>query len=198
MTQHKKAEFFKNIFGKKKMENAKDIPIDETETVENEAETVVEIPQNQPEIDDSAQQISELKDKYLRLYAEFDNFKRRTATERIELMKTAARDTMSALLPVLDDFDRAKKISEKAGSTEVFTEGVSLVYAKLQHILKQKGLETNDATGENFDSEQHEAVVEIPAPTPELAGKVIETIENGYFLNGKLIRHAKVVVGKAV
>ena len=138
----------------------------------------------------------ELKDKYLRLYAEFDNYKKRTVKEKIDLMKTASANTMEALLPVLDDFDRAKKNADADNSTEVFSEGVNLVYQKLYSALKAKGLKPMDSNGVAFDPELHEAVTEIPAPTEEMKGKVIDTIERGYFLNEKIIRYAKVVVGK--
>ena len=141
-------------------------------------------------------EVNELKDKYLRLLAEFDNFKKRTARERIENAKTAAQDTMSALLPVLDDFDRAKKSADDDASSEVFSEGVSLVYNKLKTTLENKGLEVFESTGELFDPELHEAITEIPAPTDEMKGKVVDTIEQGYKLNDRIIRYAKVVVGK--
>ncbi|MBX2873803.1 MAG: nucleotide exchange factor GrpE [Saprospiraceae bacterium] len=141
-------------------------------------------------------QNAELKDKYLRLYAEFDNFKRRTVKEKLELMRTAAQDTMTALLPVLDDFDRAKKNAEDDKTTEVFTEGIQLVYQKLYSVLTQKGLEPMESTGEVFDPELHEALTEIPAPSEDMKGKIIDTIEKGYKLGDKIIRHAKVVTGK--
>jgi len=142
------------------------------------------------------QQVAELKDKNLRLRAEFDNFKRRTMREKIEMMSTAAQDTLTALLPVLDDFDRAKKNAEDDNSTEQFSEGVYLVYNKLWGALSQKGLKAMESTGEVFDPELHEAITEIPAPSDDMKGKIIDTIETGYFLKEKLIRHAKVVVGK--
>lgn len=138
----------------------------------------------------------ELQDKYLRLFAEFDNYKKRTMKEKIDLMATAARDTVYSLLPVLDDFDRAKMIAESEESTENFSEGVSLVYQKLYSTLMQKGLESMVSTGEDFDPEFHEAITEIPAPSEELKGKVVDTIEKGYKLKDTIIRHAKVVVGK--
>lgn len=141
-------------------------------------------------------QNAELKDKYLRLYAEFDNFKRRTVKEKLELMRTAAQDTMTALLPVLDDFDRARKNAEDDNTTEVFTEGIQLVYQKLYSVLTQKGLEPMESTGEVFDPELHEALTEIPAPSEDMKGKIIDTIEKGYKLGDKIIRHAKVVTGK--
>lgn len=138
----------------------------------------------------------DLKDKYLRLFAEFDNYKKRTIRERLDLMKSASQDMMTAILPVLDDFDRARKNAETQGKTDdPVLEGLLLVYHKLYGILKNKGLVDMDPTGEAFDPEFHEAITEIPAPTPEMKGKVIDTIEKGYRLNDKIIRYAKVVVG---
>ena len=142
------------------------------------------------------QELDEAKDKYLRLFAEFDNFKKRNIKERFDLLKTAAQDTIMALLPVLDDFDRAKKSAENESSGEVFSEGVQLVYHKLYHTLEQKGLKAMDSTGVDFDPEYHEAITDIPAPSADLIGKNIDTVEKGYILNDKIIRHAKVVVGK--
>ncbi len=147
-------------------------------------------------INELEQELGEAKDKYLRLFAEFDNFKKRTIKERIDFMSTAGRETIAAVLPVLDDFDRAKKSAEDSESQEVFSEGVTLVYNKLHGIMKAKGVTAMESTGETFDPELHEAITEIPAPTEEMKGKVIDTIENGYLLNDKIIRHAKVVVGK--
>ncbi len=141
-------------------------------------------------------QVTELKDKYLRLMAEFENHRKRTVKEKLDMMKSAAQDTLSALLPVLDDFDRAKKNAEDDSSAEPFSEGVMLVYNKLYSSLAQKGLEAMESTGEVFDPELHEAITEIPAPTEDMKGKIIDTIEKGYTLKDKIIRHAKVVVGK--
>ncbi|MFZ4427531.1 MAG: nucleotide exchange factor GrpE [Saprospiraceae bacterium] len=137
-----------------------------------------------------------LRDKYLRIYADFDNFKKRTLKERAELMRTASQDTMTALLPVLDDFDRAKQNSAREGSTEVMSEGVLLVYHKLFSTLKGLGLESMATNETVFDPELHEAITEIPAPTEALRGKVVDTIEKGYRLGDRIIRYAKVVVGK--
>ncbi len=151
--------------------------------------------ENQSNSDDLQQQLAEMKDKYMRMFAEFDNYKKRAVREKLDFMKTAAQDTLSALLPVLDDFDRAKKFAEgKEEST--WSTGVDLVYQKLYTVVKNKGLEPMQSTGELFDPELHEAVTEIPAPTEELKGKIVDTIEKGYRLNDKIIRHAKVVVGK--
>lgn len=137
----------------------------------------------------------ELRDKYLRLAAEFDNYKRRMVKEKMQTMSNAARDTMSALLPVLDDFDRAKKAADQNDKGNLFEEGIGLVYKKLYTTLQQKGLEPMDSEGQPFDPEFHEALTEMPAP-PEEKGKVVDVVERGYTLNGNIIRHAKVVVGK--
>lgn len=148
------------------------------------------------EIDAVRTELAELKDKYLRLMAEFDNFRKRTARQRNEERATAAIGTMNSILPVVDDFDRAKANSEKEDTEETFPNGVELVYQKLKRTLETLGLKQMVSTGEVFDAELHEAFTEIPAPTPDMVGKVVDTIEQGYILNDKLIRHAKVVVGK--
>jgi molecular chaperone GrpE len=142
------------------------------------------------------QQLEELKDKYMRLYADFDNYKKRMVKEKLDLINTAAQDTLSALLPVLDDFDRARKNAEDENNTEHFSEGIYLVYHKLHSTLRAKGLEEMKSNGEVFDPEFHAALTEIPAPSEEMKGKIIDTIEKGYKLNDRIIRHAKVVVGK--
>lgn len=141
-------------------------------------------------------QLEELKDKHLRLMAEFENFKRRSIREKMDMMKNAAKDTMTALLPVLDDFDRARKAADENDKGDLFAEGIGLVYKKLYNTLEQKGLKPMETDGENFDPELHEALTEVPAPSEEQKGKIIDTVEKGYWLNDKIIRHAKVVVGK--
>ena len=141
-------------------------------------------------------ELKESKDKFLRLFAEFDNFKKRTAKERIDFRATAGMDTLQAFLPVMDDFDRAKKVAESGAKEEVFSEGVNLVYQKLKSVLTSKGIRVMESTGETFDPELHEAITEIPAPSEEMKGKIIDTIEQGYYLNDKIIRYARVVVGK--
>lgn len=140
--------------------------------------------------------VQELKDKHLRLLAEFDNYKKRTMRERIEMLNSASKDVMVSLLPVLDDFDRAKKSAEDPANAEVFSDGVLLVYNRLYNILQGQGLKPMTSTGEKFDPELHEAITEIPAPTDDEKGKAIDTLEKGYTLHDKIIRHAKVVVGK--
>jgi molecular chaperone GrpE len=140
-------------------------------------------------------QIAEKDDRHLRLYAEFENYKRRSQREKLDLMETAGRKTMMALLPALDDFDRAAKQAESdEASKQVWDSGVGLIVKKLYTSLSGQGLKQMTSTGEKFDADLHEAITEIPSP--EMAGKVVDTVEMGYFLNGKIIRHAKVVVGK--
>ncbi len=139
---------------------------------------------------------NDINDRYLRLYSEFDNYKKRTSKERIEFAKTAAADIFAAILPVLDDFDRASKATEQPTATlDSVKEGMQLVHQKLKSILVSKGLEEMDAQGQIFDAELHEAITQIPALSDDLKGKVLDQVEKGYALNGKVIRYAKVVVG---
>jgi len=148
------------------------------------------------EIEELEIQLAESKDKYLRLFAEFDNFKKRNIRERMDLLKNAGQDALSAMLPIVDDFDRAKASAEDEKTEETLSEGVLMVYNKMYNVLEGKGLKKMVSTGEAFDPELHEAITKIPAPTEEMKGKVIDTIEAGFYLNEKIIRHAKVVVGE--
>ncbi len=148
------------------------------------------------ELEEMKVQLAEQKDKFLRLFAEFDNFKKRTFKENLEIRKSAGQDVMQAILPVLDDFERAKKAADDDDSIEQFSEGVTLVYNKIYSVLSVKGLKAMETNGETFDPELHEAISEIPAGSDEMKGKIIDTIERGFLLNDKIIRHAKVVVGK--
>jgi len=140
-------------------------------------------------------ELKEQKDKYLRLSAEFDNFKRRTAKEKIELIQTAGKETIVPLLEVLDDCERAEKQMQQLEDINLIKEGNLLVFNKLRNILMQKGLKPMAAIGQDFDAENHEAVVEVEAG-PKMKGKVVEEAVKGYYLNDKIIRFAKVVVGK--
>ncbi len=140
-------------------------------------------------------ELKEQKDKYLRLMAEFDNFRRRTAKERLEQMQTAGREVIVSLLDVLDDCDRAEKQLQNSDDIAL-KEGIQLVFNKLRSTLQSKGLKAMESINSDFDVEKHEAITEIPAPTPAMQGKVIDEVVKGYYLNDKLIRFAKVVVGK--
>ena len=136
------------------------------------------------------------KDKHLRMYSEFENFRRRSAKERIELMQNAGQEIISTLLPILDDFDRAKMANENSEDVAAIKEGMDLIYNKIFTLLSQKGLKPMDAIGKDFNSDDYEAIAKIPAPSKDLKGKVIDVTERGYYLNSKIIRHAKVVVGE--
>jgi len=141
-------------------------------------------------------ELEEAQDKYLRKVAEFDNFKRRNAKERIELIQTAGREVITDLLDAMDDCDRAQKQLEMSNDVNEIKEGVMLVFNKLRNVLQSKGLRAMDTTGQEFNPDLHEAITEIPAPTPALKGKIVDEVMKGYYLNDKIIRHAKVVVGK--
>lgn len=159
-----------------------------SEIIENQSETEATV--GQEAMAGLQQQLEESRNKYLYLFSDFENFKRNTARERIELIATAGRDIMSALLPILDDFDRAAK-------NAALSEGTALIHQKLAHTLRNKGLVSLDVKiGDEFNADQHEAVAEIPAPDDETKGKVVDILEQGYSLGSKIIRHAKVVVGK--
>lgn len=151
---------------------------------------------SQKNVDVLESQIADLKDKYLRLAAEFDNFRRRTAKENLELKKKVTADTIAAFLPVLDDFDRAKKISESPESKEVFPEGIALVHQKFHSVLQQLGVQPIECQGEVFNVEEQEAVTEVPVSDEQMKGKVVDVIEKGYKLQDKMIRYAKVIVGR--
>jgi molecular chaperone GrpE len=141
------------------------------------------------------EQLAEINDKYLRLFSDFDNYRKRTAKERIELAKTAGEDFFKAILPVLDDFERGLKAMNEAADVNALKEGVDLIYNKLNNTLTSKGLEPLTSIGNTFDADIHEAITNIPAPSEDMKGKVIDEVERGYALNGKVIRYAKVIVG---
>jgi molecular chaperone GrpE len=149
----------------------------------------------EPATDDWEAKYNEANDKYLRLYSEFDNFRRRSARERIDLVATAGSDVIKALLPVVDDFERALKNLEDNAENAATREGILLIYNKMKHTLQGKGLEEMKTLGEAFDADLHEALTQIPAPSDDLKGKVVDELEKGYYLHGKVIRYAKVVVG---
>lgn len=148
------------------------------------------------EIEELKAQVEEHKDRYLRLSAEFDNYRKRTLKERSDLLKTASSDTLSGMLPVLDDLERAMQSMEKATDVAAVREGVSLIYNKLQEFMKNKGLVEIEAMNQVFDTDLHEAITKIPAPTEDLKGKVVDVIQKGYKIEEKIIRYAKVVVGE--
>lgn len=139
-------------------------------------------------------QLAESNDKFLRLYAEFDNYKRRTIKERAELLQTAGKEVILSMLPVVDDFERAKKA--EALDCEAYKAGIELIHQKFAGILESKGLKPIESIGTEFNVDLHEAITNIPAPTEDLKGKVVDETEKGYTLNGQVIRFAKVIVGE--
>lgn len=194
-----------NKFKRKTMEQQNNI----TEEVTNETEPLAEESSvnEQPsgnEVDTEQedptqklqQELEEQKDKYIRLFAEFDNFKRRNAKERIELIQTAGKEVITSMLDVLDDCDRAENQLQKSEDIAQIKEGVQLVFGKLRNTLQSKGLKAMESIGTTFDVEKHEAITEIPAPTEALKDKIVDEVQKGYYLNDKIIRFAKVVLGK--
>lgn len=161
-------------------------PANETAANDQSAET---------ELGRLKQQLAEANDKYLRLYSEFDNYRKRTSRERIDLLKTAGEDVIKSLLPILDDFERAVKSNETAADIAAVNEGVKLVQQKFRNLLQHKGLEAMNTIGQPFDTDMHEAITNIPAPSEDMKGKVVDELEKGYLLGGKVIRFAKVIVG---
>jgi molecular chaperone GrpE len=141
-------------------------------------------------------ELSEQRDKYLRLVAEFDNYRKRISRERVELMQTANTDFIVSLLDILDDCDRASEQMENTDDTDIIKEGALLIFGKLKNQLQARGLKEMITLHEDFDPELHDAIAEVPAPSEDLKGKVIDNIQKGYYLKDKLIRHAKVIVGK--
>jgi len=140
-------------------------------------------------------ELSEARDKYLRLYSDFDNYKKRINRERVDLIMSANQELMTSLLPMLDDMERAVKAMSEAKDVKAMKEGIHLVYQKMKSITEAKGLKAMDATGKDFDVDLHDAIANVPVTDESQKGKVIEEIEKGYYLNDKVIRHAKVIVG---
>lgn len=187
----------KNIFKKmstKQNESVND-QVNESSGEQKEQTDVQATDEKDAKIVELQAKVDELNDKYLRLYSEFDNYRKRTAKERIELIQTAGEDVFKALLPVVDDFERAIKSTTETTDAKTIADGVQLIYNKLKNTLTQKGLEEMKSVGEVFNADVHEAITNIPAPSEDLKGKVVDEVEKGYTLNGKIIRFAKVVIG---
>lgn len=169
----------------------------EKESVDTTEQTMDETPKAETGgAEDFKAKYEEVNDRYLRLYSEFDNYRRRTAKERLELIGTASEEVVKNMLSVLDDMDRAIIANEKIDDIQAVKEGFLLVQQKMKNILTQKGLKEMSIADGVFNPDFHEAITKIPAPTEDLKGKVIDTIEKGYYLHDKIIRFAKVVVGE--
>lgn len=180
--------------------NKEEIPQEENIEMETKAGEVEKELSKEEELEkqisDLKKQLEESKDKYLRLFAEFDNYKKRSNKERIEWIKTAGMEVIIGMLPVLDDFERGLKQIENAQDVQSLKEGKQLIYNKLKTQLEQRGLKQMETMGKEFNPELHDAISEVPVVSEELKGKVVDEIEKGYYLNDIIIRHAKVVVGK--
>jgi molecular chaperone GrpE len=178
-------------------QNTNEEQVNENSTEVNNAEANTEEQTEEGTAEQTMEEkYDELNDKFVRLYAEFDNFRRRTNKEKVDLISSASASILKDLVPVLDDFERALENNEKSDDIEAVKEGVKLVAHKFKSLLESKGLKQMVAKGEPFDSEFHEAIANIPAPDESLKGKVVDDVEKGYLLNDKVIRFAKVVVGQ--
>jgi molecular chaperone GrpE len=152
--------------------------------------------EDESELEKLKTELEEAKDKLLRKVAEFDNFRKRSAKERLELIQTAGKEVITDMLEVMDDWDRAKKQLEKSDDATAIKEGVELIFNKFRNLLQSKGVKPMETIHHEFDPDLHEAITQIPAPSEDLKGKVLDEVMKGYYLNDKIVRHAKVVVGK--
>ncbi|PID89678.1 MAG: nucleotide exchange factor GrpE [Bacteroidia bacterium] len=166
---------------------------DEPETAEKESNEEAKAESEEKKL---KQQLSALNDKYLRLTAEFDNYRKRTLKEKIDMTKTAGEDLLMSILPVVDNFERGIKSIDEAKEIDAVKEGMNLIYKNFKEFLNQKGVKEIEAMHKEFDTDVHEAVTKIPAPSKKLKGKIVDVIEKGYFLHNKVIRFAKVVIGE--
>lgn len=168
----------------------------QSQTEENQADEDSENSSEQDELSVVKNELEELKDKHLRLQAEFDNYRRRTLKEKAELISSAGEKVLKDLLPVIDDLDRAMESTATAQDVAAVREGLDLIVNKFQNFLKNNGVSEIEAKEQDFDADKHEAVTKFPAPSEDLKGKVIDVVQKGYMLNGKVMRFAKVVVGE--
>lgn len=189
-------EELKNSSEEKEIQNESETQHQEESTLDNASEETSSENEENSELEVLQNNFNELNDKYIRLVAEFDNFRKRNAKERIDLIRTASEDVIKSLLEVLDDSDRALVQLETAESIEEIKAGIQLIFQKLKNTLISKGLEEMNAKNQEFNPDLHEAITEIPAPSEDMKGKVIDEVIKGYILNEKIIRYAKVVVGK--
>ena len=179
-------------------QNVSEEQTDTTESAETDktSEETTDNQEAQQPAEDFETKYNELNDRYLRLMAEFDNYRKRTLKEKMELTKTGGEDVLKGILPVVDNMERAIKSLETAKDLEAVKEGIDLIYKKFQEFLTAKGLKEIEAQGLELDTDKHEAVTKFPAPSEDLKGKIIDVIEKGYTLNDKVIRYAKVVIGE--
>ena len=177
-----------------RLQNEDNQPVDEAQ--EENQEELTEEQQLIKELENAQKEVEDLKDKHLRLSAEFDNYRKRTLKEKAELIKNGAEKTMTAILPILDDFERALKNMEASEETKAMREGVELIFNKFHKVLNQEGLQVIETEGKDFDTDFCEAIALIPATSDDMKGKILDCVQTGYMLNDKVIRHAKVVVAQ--
>ena len=167
--------------------------VEQEDVAEEAEETVEEEPKKEPTVEEK---LAELQDRYLRLTAEYDNFRKRTLKEKIDLQKSANENLLQAVLPIADDFDRGLQSVNEATDIEAVKEGLRLISGKFQGFLTQQGVKEIDAIKKEFDTDLHEAITKIPAPTKKLRGKVVDVVQKGYMLNDKVLRYSQVVIGE--
>ena len=179
-------------------ETVEETPVcEEDNKQEEQAEVELSVEEQlMKELDEKQKEVDELKDKHLRLSAEFDNYRKRTLKEKAELIKNGAEKTLTAILPILDDFERALKNLEVSEETKAMYEGVELIFNKFNKVLNQEGLHMIETKDKEFDTDFCEAIALVPAPSEEMKGKILDCVQTGYMLNDKVIRHAKVVVAQ--
>ena len=163
---------------------------------ESKKDKAHKITETEEQLEKAELELIDLKDRHMRLQAEFDNYRKRTLKERMELLKTANESLLMSLLPVVDDFDRANQTLDAVEEGSPVKEGVKLISTKFQDFLKQNGIKEIEAVGQDFNTDLHEAITKIPAPSKELTGKILDVVQKGYYLNDKVIRFAKVVIGE--
>ncbi len=203
-SEEKKVEEMKNVEEETVEENVEQPATEEEQPVEGEAQNEAKEPEKeltpeeklQAEVEKLQAEQEEMKDKYLRLSAEFDNYRKRTMKEKAELILNGGEKAFKAILPVIDDMERALTTMQKATDVDAVKEGVALIYNKFVQILGQNGVKAIETREKELDTDFHDAIAIIDAPTEELKGKILDCVETGYMLNDKVIRHAKVVVGK--
>ena len=196
MTEEKNPSIEEEVLNNE--ETVEETPVcEENNQQEEQAEVELSVEEQlMKELDEKQKEVDELKDKHLRLSAEFDNYRKRTLKEKAELIKNGAEKTLTAILPILDDFERALKNLEVSEETKAMYEGVELIFNKFNKVLNQEGLHMIETKDKEFDTDFCEAIALVPAPSEEMKGKILDCVQTGYMLNDKVIRHAKVVVAQ--
>jgi molecular chaperone GrpE len=190
----------KNQFTEQEQQETPDLTAQHEDSAQNKKDTKKDKSHKKSKAEEQLEKaeadIVELKDRHIRLQAEFDNYRKRTLKERMELLKTASESVLVNILPVIDDFDRAMQTLDSVEEQSPVKDGVKLIYNKFQELLKQNGVKEIEAKEQDFNTDLHEAITTFPAPTEALKGKIIDVVQKGYYLNDKVIRHSKVVIGE--